>query len=331
MTASGVKTRIVYSDSLDPWWNLAVEEYLLDTVEENEAILYLWQNQNTVVIGKNQNAWKECRTKELEAEGGKLARRLSGGGAVFHDTGNLNFTFVVDRKLYDLEKQLQVILDAVRSQGIQAEFSGRNDILAEGRKFSGNAFCFRTQAAYHHGTILVNADFSKLTRYLQVSTEKMAAKGVQSVQSRVVNLTEFNADITIDIMKESLKAAFCGLYGGDCTEMRIETNAVVDTLYQKYASWEWRYGETPYFDVTYETRFTWGGVEAGFSLKNGTVQGCTVYSDAMDSELMLEIAQALRGIPFTADGILEGLENVKTDSLGKVIVDEMGQWLGSKV
>ena len=149
--------------SFDPHYNLAVEQYLLETVAEDQCILYLWQNENTVVIGRNQNPWKECKTTLLSQEGGHLARRLSGGGAVFHDLGNLNFTFLLPQADYDLDKQLDVIQTAVSSLGISTERSGRNDVLAEGRKFSGNAFYKNGNQAYHHGTLLVNADMDKLS------------------------------------------------------------------------------------------------------------------------------------------------------------------------
>jgi lipoate-protein ligase A len=205
-------TEIIHTKTLDPWWNLAVEEYLLYNLEKDKCVLYLWQNQNTVVIGRNQNAWRECRTKLLEEEGGRLARRLSGGGAVFHDTGNLNFTFLVNRGDYNLEKQVGVILSAVKKVGIAAEMTGRNDMTVDGKKFSGNAFCFRKFNAYHHGTILVSADIGKLTRYLQVSTEKIRSKGIESVQSRVTNLAEYNPDLTIEEISAALTPSFASAF-----------------------------------------------------------------------------------------------------------------------
>ena len=186
---------VITSVSTDPWHNLALEELLFTSGGEG-TVLYLWQNRNTVVIGRNQNAWKECRADLLEREGGRLARRTSGGGAVFHDMGNLNFTFITPRGGYDLERQLGVILGAVRSQGIDAGFTGRNDLVtAGGGKFSGNAFCFSRDRGLHHGTILVDVDMDKLSRYLVPSADKLRSKGVDSVRSRVANLRELNPDM----------------------------------------------------------------------------------------------------------------------------------------
>lgn len=163
-------------NSLNPYLNLSIEEYLLDTVQPGQMILYLWQNERTVVIGKNQNAWKECRFQELEQDGGHLARRLSGGGAVFHDTGNLNFTFLVPTKDYDLSRQMSVILEAVRSLGIDAQKSGRNDITIDGKKFSGNAFCQKGENSYHHGTLMLHVDTQKVAHYLNVSEKSCVPK-----------------------------------------------------------------------------------------------------------------------------------------------------------
>lgn len=327
-----LKTQIVHSLSDNPWYNLALEEYLLNQVGKSEVILYLWQNQNTVVIGRNQNAWKECRCKELEAEGGKLARRLSGGGAVFHDLGNLNFTFIVDRDLYNLEKQLEVILEAVRNLGIEAEFSGRNDLLVAGKKFSGNAFYFTADSAYHHGTILINTDFKKLVNYLQVSKEKIKAKGIESVPSRVVNLLELKPDLTIGKMKQAMEDSFKRLYGGDCEKQELNPTVLeeLEDLYKKYSSWEWRYGQTPDFDIIFENRFSWGGIELGLKLKKGYIKEAVIYSDAMDLALIQEISSVLVGVPFKINDITSSIDRLATDSTRKEVIEDLKEWLSSK-
>lgn len=326
----GNSTRIIQTKSLDPWWNLSVEEYLLNTVAPGQCILYLWQNENTVVIGRNQNPWRECRAELLESEGGKLARRLSGGGAVFHDTGNLNFTFVADRDTYNLDKQSGVILDAVNALGVRAEKSGRNDLLAEGRKFSGNAFCFRKNSAYHHGTILVCADMDRLSGYLQVSAEKMRSKGIQSVQSRVVNLAWLKPGLTVAEVADALIGAFRTSYesqapvegsAGDGSESR----EALEELYCKYSSWAWRYGEAPGFDVDMETRFPWGGVELGFRLTNGVVDSVKAYSDAMDEAFIAKLPGIMKGCAFSSRELARRLREAVGFS-GQVISGSYGDY-----
>jgi len=216
--------RYICSKDFNPYNNLALEEYLLNHVKEEECILYLWQNEKTVVIGKNQNAWKECKIRELEEDGGKLVRRLSGGGAVFHDHGNLNFTFLVHKDNYDIDKQLDVIVRAVKNLDIHAEKTGRNDITVEGRKFSGNAFYTDGNRSYHHGTILISVDMNNLSKYLNVSRDKLMSKGVESVKSRVVNLKEYNPNLDIDKMKKELLLAFSEVY--DCELTPIDQKEV---------------------------------------------------------------------------------------------------------
>ncbi len=330
--SSGTKAWVVYSDSFDPWYNLALEEYLLRKVQRGQVILYLWQNKDTVVIGRNQNPWKECRCRQLEEEGGKLARRLSGGGAVFHDTGNLNFTFVVDRALYDLDRQLGVILDAVRKLGIEARFTGRNDLTVDGRKFSGNAFYFSKTGAIHHGTLLIDCRLSKLQRYLQVSKEKIISKGIESVRARVINLKEIRGDLTVDQMKESLEASFAESYGGGQTErLDIEDNEDIRSLNEKYASWEWRYGDTPRFDVVFEERFPWGGLELGLSLGNAVIQKSVIYSDAMDAELIQKLAASLQGVPFRLEDMDAALSGLSASAGEEEIIQEVKAWLRRKM
>ena len=208
------------SRGFDPYENLALEEALLHRVGEGELILYLWQNERTVVIGRNQNPWKECRTALLSEEGGHLARRLSGGGAVFHDLGNLNFTFLMNEADYDLPRQLTVLERACRSLGVPAQRSGRNDLLAEGRKFSGNAFYQHAGKAYHHGTLMVDVDLERVQRYLSPSKAKLAAKGVDSVRSRVVNLREFVPTLSVRQLENALIAALAEVYAAAAHSVR---------------------------------------------------------------------------------------------------------------
>ncbi|MDR2776191.1 MAG: lipoate--protein ligase, partial [Tannerella sp.] len=209
-----MKLSYILSEQTNPYKNIALEEYLLWNVEKDECILYLWQNRHTVVIGINQNPWKEAHVKELEQDGGFLARRMSGGGAVFHDLGNLNFTFLVREGKYDVVRQLDVIIHAVAKFGIYAVRSGRNDILTDGKKFSGNAFFNSRGYCYHHGTLLLNVDMSDLSRYLNVSHTKLQSKGVDSVRSRVINLKDLAPDIAVESLQTALIEAFGEVYGG---------------------------------------------------------------------------------------------------------------------
>lgn len=288
-------------DGFDPYENLAVEEYLLDTVEEGCCILYLWRNQNTVVIGRNQNVWKECRTSLLEEEGGHLARRLSGGGAVFHDLGNLNFTFLVREEDYDLDRQLEVIRTACLALGLKAERSGRNDVLVDGRKFSGNAFYHSKGRAYHHGTLLIRVDEDKLARYLSPSKAKLQAKGVASVRARVVNLSQLVPDLTCEQMEEHMIAAFERIYGmtTQCISSEDLDWKRIRELRERNASRDWLYGPRLPLSFECEERFDWGGIQLQMQVESGTVVQAKVYSDAMEWDLASVLEQALTGSPFS--------------------------------
>ena len=297
------------SGSLDPFLNLATEQHLLDTVEGGCCLLYLWQNQNTVVIGRNQNPWAECRTSLLESEGGHLARRLSGGGAVFHDLGNLNFTFLVPTGDYDLTKQQRVLLTACKSFGIPAELSGRNDLTAQGRKFSGNAFYHTGPRSYHHGTLLVDVDGEKLARYLTPTKAKLEAKGVPSVRSRVVNLIELCPTLTVEDLKQALVAAFEAIYGLK-SQPRTFTAADekrIKELRETYASWAWRYGQRLPFTCRAEGRFAWGEVEIQLDVDQGTIRAAKVYTDAMDHDLAARVEAALLGCTFQRETLFQAL------------------------
>ncbi len=304
--------RLYRADCTDPYRNLAVEQYLLETAPADSCTLYLWQNRRTVVIGRNQNAWKECRTMQLEADGGFLARRLSGGGAVFHDLGNLNFTFLVNKEDYDLPRQLGVIVEACRLLGIPAECSGRNDVLSGGRKFSGNAFYEHQGKSYHHGTLLVDVNMENMSRYLSPSKAKLAAKGVESVRSRVVNLRELKPDLTVSEMAGRMEDAFQRVYGlaacrleeGDLDQSRI------NALGTRNGSWEWLYGRALQCTLDCAARFDWGEVSLQLSVEEGSVREAKVYTDAMDWSFAPEAEQALTGCRFQIEEMQRALRTV---------------------
>ena len=317
---------IIRGDSFDPWHNLAVEALLFETLGPDEVVFYLWQNRNTVVIGRHQNAWQECRVKLLEDEGGKLARRSTGGGAVYHDLGNLNFTFIVPREYYDVRRQLSVIRRAVATFGIEAAFTGRNDLVVAGAKFSGNAFKFTEKTGMHHGTVLVSVDMDRLGRYLVPGKDKLKAKGIESVRSRVCNLAALNPAVTIPALVDALEAAFIETYGpAERLAVTDLDSARLHELEQQYASWDFRLGRALPFDATLSHRFDWGGVTLELSLRHGIIERAMVWSDAMDEAMIGRIAPALTGIRYENDVLaaaLRSLVHPQADDLAGWITEE---------
>ena len=300
-----MNTQFLVSDQTNPYWNIAVENYLVEYA--GTVVLYLWKNRRTVVIGQNQNPYSEVNLEALTADGGYLMRRKTGGGAVYHDDGNLNFSFVVPKRLYDQQRQFAVIQRAVESFGLHTELSGRNDILAEGRKFSGNAFSKGTRNDLHHGTLLISGDMSDLARYLKPKPAKLQKHGVSSVRSRVVNLGELNPEITAVSIVPRLKEAFGAEYAenSDCLECldfsEIIGRPEVQRLYAGFASDEWLYGRWRSFTAQRMAQFDWGGVE--LSLTVDQTQHCItdvqIATDALDLAALEKAKSLLVGADTT--------------------------------
>ena len=240
---------IVRSKSTDVYRNLAVEEWLLDHSKQL-PVLFLYVNDPCVVIGKNQNPWRECKLTLMEEEGVPLARRISGGGAVYHDLGNLNVSVIVPRTEYVEQKQYDLILQALEAFGVRGSKMGPNSLAVDGLKFSGQAFCHRRERTLHHGTQLINCDLSRLGRYLGPELDGIETKAVASVPANVVNLSQFAPGLTVEKLSAALTETFQEMYCDARCAMRDEIEIPEDELLPiigKNSSKDWKLGHTPKF------------------------------------------------------------------------------------
>lgn len=196
--------RYVFGNSTNPYYNLAIEQILFNVVDKESVILYLWQNENTIVVGRNQDVYVECRVEEFVATGGKIARRNSGGGTVYHDLGNLNYSIISSNRLKNSCQYQDVIMKAIQSLGVCINFNGRNDLIIKERKFSGNAIYTNGRTTCQHGTLLVNSDLEKMNYFLTPNKEKLCRNRVSSVASRVMNLSEVLPKLTVETLKDVL-------------------------------------------------------------------------------------------------------------------------------
>ncbi len=306
------KLSIWVSRTTDPYANLAAEEFLTFHVQPDECILFLWQNAHSVVIGRNQNCWKECRVTELERDGGHLVRRLSGGGAVYHDLGNLNFTFCMKKENSNVIRQMLVILRAAASFGLNAQMTGRNDAAVDGQKFSGNAFYGSRGCYYHHGTLLINVDVTSMSRYLNPSREKLASRGVDSVRSRVVNLSALCPEITVENMKKAMIRSASEVYGipaGPFDEKRFDLKEL-ERLRERFNSFSWKYGQKIPFTNRIGARFDWGEAELELKVNRGIVEEALLSSDSMEAACFQDIGPQFNGCRYEAEALAHTLDDI---------------------
>ncbi|MEG2355466.1 MAG: lipoate--protein ligase [Clostridia bacterium] len=299
------RTACLIARDTNPYRNLAIEKHLMDTLPEDTAILYLWQNRHTIVIGRNQNPWYECKVEAFLESGGRIARRLSGGGAVYHDGGNLNFTLILPKSEFDISRQLSVVGMAVGAFGIQTEISGRNDLQTNGRKFSGNAFYKAGSAAYHHGTLLINCDMNIMAKYLTVDPQKLEKRGVKSVPSRVVNLCTLSPEINVESLEQSMCRAFEYVYHSSPAwlDERMMDDHTLCALTAQFESTDWLYPESIPYTFSVSERFPWGGITVKLLNEGGVIRCAKIFTDAMEAALFSRMEQALVGSPFLISAI----------------------------
>jgi len=317
--------KIYRNDRIDPYFNLAAEEYLLDT--ESDDVFMLWQNRASVIIGRNQNAYAEINRSFVEKNGIPVVRRLTGGGAVFHDLGNLCFTFITSREKcpeMDFSRFCLPIVESLRSLGIPAELSGRNDMTVNGRKFSGNAETVYHDKVLHHGTILLSSDLSQLEGALRVDVEKMRSKGIKSVRSRVCNLSEYLPSLTVDGLKQHLEASL-GEAVMSLTPSQIES--IESLAKEKYASWEWNFGASKEYAATVKRRFPYGSVEISYTSDRGVLTDVSITGDFFGERNIQDLSLSLIGCRLERTRLQEALSSVDTYIFGAKTDDILSLFL----
>lgn len=335
------KLKVLISDTFDPWFNLATEDWIFRDMDPDYKILFIWRNDQTVVIGRFQNPWTECNTELMEKDGIKLARRQSGGGAVFHDLGNTNFTFMSSKDSFDKAINNQIILRALKKFGIDAHASGRNDInvvLPDGeKKISGSAFKETKDRSFHHGTLLINADMSKLSNYLLPHPKKLQSKGITSVRSRVVNLKEINQSLTHELVSKAIIDEFFNEYK---TEVEIQHLKYADLIkeeklkehYARLSDWNWRFGEAPKFNHQLSEYFSWGLVEVYLEVEHAKIIDLKIYSDSLHPELIELLMASLKNVFYNVESIKESIDKLKIElPMYDDYLEEFRKWISKEI
>lgn len=308
--------KYIKNKSNNPYYNLAFEEYILTEFNENENCFLLWQNEPTIVVGKHQNTIEEINLDYVKSKFINVVRRLSGGGAVYHDLGNLNFTFIVKNQVdyqFDFKKFTKPVIKALKKIGIEACFNSRNDLVIDGKKFSGNAQYMKKNRLLHHGTLMFNSDIDELVKVLSVSDDKVISKGIKSVRSRVTNIADYLDDkihvlefkeILLKYLQEEMEV----FHEYELNE--AEESKVKEIMNKRYKTWQWNYGESPKFNIKKVKKFDSGKIETLLDVENGHIGSCKFYGDFFGSKNVQEIEKKLVGIKYEESSILNVLKEL---------------------
>jgi lipoate---protein ligase len=319
----------IRNECTDPRFNIALDEYATKYLNPNEDYVILWQNEPSVIIGRNQNTIEEINSRYINEHNIHVVRRLSGGGAVYHDLGNLNFSFIVNNDkdvVSNFKKFTEPVINALRNLGVNAEFSGRNDITIDGKKFSGNAQYYSGKRLLHHGTILFNSDLTVVQDALNVKQDKIESKGVKSVRSRVTNvypnlpqkisIEEFKDTLLKFLMQdENYKEKEYILSEGDLEKIN-------EFKENRYSKWEWNYGQSPSFDIEKGKRFAGGKLELRFNVSEGRVQALKIFGDFFGKKEVTEVEVLLTGKLYKEDIIKGALTSIDFENYFSAITIE---------
>lgn len=295
-----------------PAYNMAMEDLIMNYLPSDDYLTF-YIHDPSIIIGQHQNTIEEINEDYCKEKGIHIQRRLSGGGAVYHDHGNLNFSFIVRAtrdNVNDFNVLTQPVIKTLEKLGIKAELSGRNDILIDGRKFSGNAQFFRNGMLLQHGTILFNSDMSELGNALKVKEMKIQSKGVKSVRSRVTNIIDYLEDqsLTIEQFKDLLLETIGEIYELEEYQLSPEEQAIHDRLVrEKFMTWEWNYGKSPAYNISKAHKFPFGIVDARIDVKEGIIKNIKLYGDFFVREDISTLEEHLKGVRYTKDALVKSL------------------------
>ena len=310
----------IQNSSLDPFFNQATEEYFLKNTDEN--IFMLWQNDNTIVVGKHQNTIAEINVEHVKKRGINVVRRLTGGGAVFHDLGNLNYTFIMgygdEGAKVDFKKYNQPIIDVLATLGVTAEFSGRNDILINEQKFSGNAehIYLQKQRVLHHGTLLYASEIQDISDALNINPLKYQGNARKSVQSRVTNISShLKEDIGVKRFAETVMTHITGLYPDAVPyEITEEDRVAIQKLAdEKYSQWKWTFGYSPNYGLKKGVKTTGGHVEVHLNVEKGVISELAIFGDFFVNKDIESLVDGIKGVEHREESVLDRLKTLGSE------------------
>jgi lipoate-protein ligase A len=300
----------------DPRINLAIEEYCLKNLDPEQTYLLFYINEPSIIIGKNQNTIEEINTKYVEDQGLHVVRRLSGGGAVYHDLGNLNFSFITKDdgdSFHNFKKFTEPVTRALKRLGVDAELSGRNDILAEGRKISGNAQFSTRGRMFSHGTLLFDSEMENVVSALKVKKDKIESKGIKSIRSRVANISEFLEEkITIEQFREIILRYIFDT-DGEIPQYKLtesDWEKITELSKERYQNWNWNYGKSPAFNLQHSNRFPIGQIDVRLEVHKGRIENCKIFGDFFGVGNVEEIENRLKGLQYDRSSIEKALKDV---------------------
>ncbi|SDC44472.1 lipoate-protein ligase [Pelagirhabdus alkalitolerans] len=316
----------------DPYINLAIEEYVLNHFGEEDTYLLFYVNRPSIIIGRNQNTIEEINTKYVDDHNIKVVRRLSGGGAVYHDEGNLNFSFITKddgNSFHNFKKFTDPVVDALKALGVPAELSGRNDLLADGRKISGNAQFTKKGRMFSHGTLMLNSEIENVVEALNVSNEKIKSKGIKSIRSRVANIVEFmDKPISMDDFKAHILKHLFDVEDLDNVPRYQLTEQDWQNIHkiskERYQNWDWNFGKSPKFDIQKSHKFPAGLVDVRMDISKGVIKNCKIFGDFFGVGDVSVIEEQLIGARYQKEALQDALEEVDVPHyLGKITQEEL--------